>query len=821
MSHTISRAVRVRLSVAAIAATALGAGLLAPSVASASGTTLVVPASGVSIDETTRVSTLVIENGGTIDVPDGKRLTITVNGVEVGQQYTSAAALVFEPELEAGTYTGHVVLTVADANDVSFQGFTWPFRQALYVDADGVQPDKSVGSMIRGGSYDDDSAEGISITSKADGSNGIVVDGGEYTVSDSTFSARGEGRNDFAGMGATLRSSGADTRLTVDDVDIDNVGALRTAIVATDGSDLVVKDSTITTEGTDLPDDYVFGPPPNMRQAPWMLGIVGNVRATNMLGNGTRATYVNSSVHSSEWGALSTDGTSNSQLTAIDSDVSTGEEGYGSYADGQSVAIKFYGTKFDVDDYGIISTGGDIELHDSSAANVAALDDQLDLRLTDEDKATIEDRATTVDSSRFGIMWHGGGSADIDAGVTTIDGGTRLHTGETTFQNKGHQLKLDVDGSDGASITSDNGVLFQLMEADDPGFSATAVYHDPTDAIVKNESFDTTTSHTKDSVTNLTDVDLDGDFYNALRNTAKNLVLNLKDSSIDGVISASTVKHRVDAISMANYQQIGEVDNTVGAAVNNGVVVNLQGDSTWTVAGESHVTALTIGSDARVVAPSGKKVTMTVDGVATPIEAGHTYAGDVVLTASAKDATATKVQVTGTTYGTAATVKVTVPNATGSVTLKGAGVAKTASLSGGVATFSLPRTLVPGSYALTASYAGTSTAAASAGTATLKVAKGSVAGATVKVTKVPTSKAKGAAKVTLTAPAGLLTPSGKVTVKLTKGGTVRTATVTVKSGRATLTLPKLAKGSWKVVATYSGDARYVGKSVKTSVTVRR
>ena len=94
-------------------------------------------------------------------------------------------------------------------------------------------------------------------------------------------------------------------------------------------------------------------------------------------------------------------------------------------------------------------------------------------------------------------MWHGGGAADIDAGTTTIDGRTRIHTGETTFQNKGHRLLLDIDGSRGASVVSDSGVVFQLMEADDPGFSATAVYRDPTDAVVKNTSFDIAAAHAR------------------------------------------------------------------------------------------------------------------------------------------------------------------------------------------------------------------------------------------------------------------------------------------------------------------------------------
>ncbi len=62
-----------------------------------------------------------------------------------------------------------------------------------------------------------------------------------------------------------------------------------------------------------------------------------------------------------------------------------------------------------------------------------------------------------------------------------------------------------------------------------------------------------------------------------------------------------------------------------------GATASFTGGSVWTVTHESYLAGLTIGEDAAVVAPAGQTLTMTVDGVATPIAPGH-YQGEIVLT---------------------------------------------------------------------------------------------------------------------------------------------------------------------------------------------
>lgn len=92
-----------------------------------------------------------------------------------------------------------------------------------------------------------------------------------------------------------------------------------------------------------------------------------------------------------------------------------------------------------------------------------------------------------------------------------------------------------------------------------------------------------------------------------------------------------------------------------------------------------------------------------------------------------------------------------------------------------------------------------------------KVAPAKVA---VKVSKAPTSKKKGKATVTVTASPGRAAASGKVTITV-KGKTTKKISVSLSGGKASVSLPKLKKGTYKVTVAYAGDATYVGATSKS------
>ena len=221
-------------------------------------------------------------------------------------------------------------------------------------------------------------------------------------------------------------------------------------------------------------------------------------------------------------------------------------------------------------------------------------------------------------------------------------------------------------------------------------------------------------------------------------------------------------------------------------------------------------------STTTVVAKGGAH---TYAAVFTPTDS-ETYAGSTgtsAVTVAKATSTVTATWPASATYGTAASVQVTVSatgaNPTGSVTVKdGATTVGTGTLSGGAATVKLAATgLTPGSHTLTATYAGNSdVAAGSSAAGTLKVAK-----ATAKLAnKLSAAKIKASAKgkLTITATATGVVPTGKVTVF---DGKKKIGTATLKGGKVVFTLPKLKKGTHKIHATYAGSTLVSPATAKT------
>ena len=582
-----------------------------------------------TVSATTRVSAVTIERGGVLTAPAGHSLTMTVNGVETGQQLTatSAADTAFVP----GSWQGDIVLTVTTAHDVPWQQHTYPFRQAIYVNSAGLVPAYSVLAAAVGGQVSATAAAGVRIASTGECFDGVVVNGGSYQLDGAVITLDGAGRCDFVGYGAAILANGTGTRLVVDGAIVHNHGVVRTAAIADNGATLVVKNSSLAVRNGPLPAGYV--PTVNldtMENAPWMLAIDGDARATNLLGNNSVAAYVNSSVTSESWGVLSTDSGSDCTLVAVNSVVTnTGMSGYGTYVIGNATEY-LLGTRFDVGSYATIFTGGTATYGDSDPATVAALNAKLGLGLSEEELGTLTPRPSVVNSRRFGFMWHA--ASDL-----VITGGTVVNSPHATFLNKGQQIGVTVDGSKGARLNPGDGIIVQVIDNDDPGpvmvngvLENAGVYTQPTGEPAKDKTFDVAVAHATDSVLSFTDIDLAGNFYNGMRGNL-NLVLKFAGSQVDSVITATLAEHNVAKITSANWWELGAVANTPQPAINNGVLVALTAGSTWTVTGTSYLTALSLDATSSVAARRGGKVTMTVDGKQTAITPGTSYTGAIVV----------------------------------------------------------------------------------------------------------------------------------------------------------------------------------------------
>ncbi len=605
------------------------------------------------VAQITQLTQLTIAEGAEVKPPEGKSLTLTIDGVE--------------SPIKPGTYAGDIVLTPTDDIPVSVQGMvttTYHYRTAIYVENGKYIPGKSVAAAVVGGTVGDGSAKDVSITSKNENFNGIMVTGDEpatYSIENPVISFTGNGMNDFAGYGAAIMTKGK-AEVTIDKAKINNTGAVRTAIWVGGDSTTTINDSEIEVHNGTLPADYGWswtaGGSTNKRdvmmEVPWMLGLVGNCRATNVLENGT-ANYNNCHVKAQAWGVLSTDACRNTTLNATNCHLETVESGYGSYADGAKNT--FSHCTFDVNDYGLIMTNGTGHFTDG----------------------------TVVNSGRFGVMSHRG------SGTVTIDKGSIFNTKKAVLQVKSGTPTFIVDN---AQLNSESGVLFEAIVNDDPntnfggggatpsgggvtsggmggpaqggdrsggppsggapggaapgggapgggapgampaagmpaggapggempgGAMAGGSGNNSVNAIFKNTS-------------------LQGDIVTSMT-SEHDVAVSLESATITGAITTATAVHAVgpngEKLHMQDktdlYYLIGDVTETYCTTDDKyGMKVSLDGKSTWVVAKTSYITNLTLADGASITGLEGAKVTMTVDGKKTAIKAG-TYEGKIVL----------------------------------------------------------------------------------------------------------------------------------------------------------------------------------------------
>lgn len=616
----------------------------------------IIPSGELLLTETSAFAGLTIEEGAIISAPEGMLVTLTANGVEL-------------PVLP-GIYENAVLSLTENYTDIVDEFADDKYRTALFVSGGEVSAQRSITTAVSGGSWDAKAVSGATFRSENENFTGIIVKDGEFSVSDCDFEFNGPGANDFAGKGTCIVATG-DARVLVENTKIKNSGVIRGCTLAADNATLTIKNSEISAEGgTDEQSEIRGKETGNMTCVPWMLGLSGNNRATNVVGSAT-AIYENCTLRAERWGVLSTDGVDSPKqfgeyrvhLTTRDSLIEiTGDSGYGSYSIGACHNI-FDHSIFNVPDYALI------------VANEYAAGDFVN--------------RTVVNSGRFGVMWH-----QNQRGLLKVEDST-FNTGMSTFLVKGCYPEISVSRSE---LNAKNGVILQLIDSDDPGMGNPS-FNEVTEAAEKVADHDVSAEnfsdcnifgydrekYPTDAKATFKDMSIVGDFYNAISRPARvgmvipegmnpfgaahgddgpegpppggpggpppmdgpgghehlpplnasterpvNLILGFEGCTVEGVISASTVRHNVPVITADNRIELGQVTNTVAPAINNGVLLSLDAASRWTVTGESHLTSLSIAQGAVIEGKGGKTVGMTVNGVATPVAPG-VYKGEIVI----------------------------------------------------------------------------------------------------------------------------------------------------------------------------------------------
>ena len=135
----------------------------------------------------------------TFEVPEGKLVTVLVDGVEVsyvpGKEYPDNAEFILtDPLTEQPCSFG--------------QRGIEPYRAAIMVNAGGVDEANSVKAAIQGGTVTGEAMDGVQIRSTSDDFSAVVAVGGKYAIRNSVldYNTKSDGKHvcDFSGYGSIV-----------------------------------------------------------------------------------------------------------------------------------------------------------------------------------------------------------------------------------------------------------------------------------------------------------------------------------------------------------------------------------------------------------------------------------------------------------------------------------------------------------------------------------------------------------------------------------------------------------------------------------------
>lgn len=441
----------------------------------------------------------------------------------------------------------------------------------------------------------------------------------------------------YKDSGSALTASGPislpDGELFVENQAVIGVGGA--AVTNNGASDLVVRSSVIV--GIDpAPTQPLSGLPGNLL-------IAGNNRATLALSQG-HGYYINSTIISTNWAVLSTDGAvpatepgeEDLSVYAYGSLARALEGGYGSYSD-LFCHVYVYGSDIESAEIGLISgTYGELVV-DSIAAGEA--DPVLSPYLSDADKDAQPDKelGSIVSGGRNAVMIHSVSlppyweyegysqeelplhSAPVSAAYSTLRTDLDLnvgvkyddqkqayidHTNGSVILVKSTNTDIRLTGCELLPDPRGTGALIQTVYNNDNMFM---------NAVPDGEQYPGVNVV-------MTDMDVAGDIIH--EDYQRDMNLTLVNTSLTGAVNAYDCDHW-NAVAAAEGFDTYALDASY--ATPHGVYLVLEDGSSWTPAGESVLSGLTIGEGCTV---SGS---MTVDGVPTEAAPG-TYSGVIVVT---------------------------------------------------------------------------------------------------------------------------------------------------------------------------------------------
>ncbi len=371
-------------------------------------------------------------------------------------------------------------------------GDDYAYDAALYITADGVSAEKSATERILSGEYDESAASNITINDSESGHNGILVYNTDYVVSNAEITmlteADGTDTCDFSGKGSAVAVFGSDANVEITGSTIHTSGVATMPVFADDGATVTIRSSVLQSDGGTLSAGYLNTPSQTLMVAPpWILGIMGNSRCSNMMGTNTTTNVIDSETSAGAWAVLSTDAGNNmalnvynSSLTLNNADESAAAalqaaggqisetldnpytvnygSGYGTYVIGNASEI-FAGTQINVGTYASIFTGGSAVYTGLKAGETYELKNSAGE--TTAVYTAAADKVTEIHSDTFGFMAH------QNKNSITLEKGTVVDSGYATFLIKTGASDQAAAVTVDDSVITNGGVLIQVMDNDD------------------------------------------------------------------------------------------------------------------------------------------------------------------------------------------------------------------------------------------------------------------------------------------------------------------------------------------------------------------
>lgn len=183
------------------------------------------------------------------------------------------------------------------------------------------------------GEIGDTSMENVTYKTDTPCLNGIYIAGDcKYEITGCNFDLKGNGIDDFAGIGAAVMVDG-ESELAVTNTNVVTEGVIRPCTAAGGNSTFIVRNCVLESKGGTIPESYVPRIASGMMEPPPGLKIGGNCRTHLSTGN-SRAYFYDSKIIAQSWAALSTDSSHGDlHLEANNCDVICHDIGYAVYAD--------------------------------------------------------------------------------------------------------------------------------------------------------------------------------------------------------------------------------------------------------------------------------------------------------------------------------------------------------------------------------------------------------------------------------------------------------------------------------------------------------